>query len=232
MNRVLIALFLAMLSVTFGAVAAEQQSHRSIQEAVYGHLIEELTASGGEINVKVGKLDQRLRLAQCSTPLTASLPPSSRRVGGVTVKVSCEGNTPWTIYIQAEVEQFGQVMVASRNLRRGEIISRDDMEQRRVSLGLIRGGYISKLENILGWQVKRNISSGKIISPNSIMRQLLVKRGDVVVIIAKNGGFEVKMGGVAKSSGAKGDTVQVINQSSKKVVEGIVIGLGLVQVQM
>lgn len=53
-----------------------------------------------------------------------------------------------------------------------------------------------------------------------------------MVIIAKNAKFEVKMSGVAKSSGAKGDTVQVTNQSSKKVVEGVVIAPGVVQVPM
>jgi len=188
--------------------------------------------NGDELTVSVGKLDRRLRLKQCELPVNVTLPSTSRRVGGVTVKVTCEKGPSWTIYVQSEVERFGFVMVAKRGLRRGDIISQEDIEPRRVSLGMVRGGYITKIENILDWEVKRTISVGRIVAPNSIRRQLLVKRGDIVVIIAKNRMFEVKMSGVAKSSGAKGDTVQVINQSSKKIVEGVVIGVGVVQVPM
>jgi flagella basal body P-ring formation protein FlgA len=194
--------------------------------------MEEMAEEGREVSIKVGELDPRLQLQQCSSPLLISVPDSSRRIGGVTAKVSCEGEVSWSIYIQNEVEQYGAVMVATRNLQRGSIISQGDIEQRRVSLGTVRGGYITKMENILGWEVKKNILMGQIYSPNWISRQLLVKRGDVVVIIAKNQNFEVKMSGVAKSSGAKGERVQVINQSSKKVVEGVVIGPGVVQVPM
>lgn len=231
--------FLGSVSITILLVlfypfanAASYQSHTSIREAIHRYLLEELVDSEDEITVNVGKLDRRLRLKQCEAPVNVSLPSTSRRVGAVTVKVACEKGTSWTIYVQSEVERFGSVMVAKRGLHRGDIISREDIEPRRVSLGMVRGGYITKIENILDWEVKRTISIGKIVDPNSIRRQLLVKRGDIVVIIAKNRKFEVKMSGVAKSSGAKGDTVKVINQSSKKVVEGVVIGPGVVRVPM
>jgi len=223
---------LVLMIFVHGANAVPSHSHQSIVAAVESYFNELLAGGGDEVSVKVGKIDSRLRLKACEIPLNVSLPATSRRIGGVTVKVSCEGESPWAIYIQSEVEQFGSVMVARRNLQRGDTITQEDIEQRRVSLGRVRGGYITKRENILGWEVKRNIPIGKIVSPNSIRRQLLVTKGDIVVIIAKNAKFEVKMSGIAKSSGAKGDTVQVINQSSKKVVEGVVIGPGVVQVPM
>lgn len=214
------------------ANAASYQSHSSIRQAVESYLLEELTDNGNEVAVKMGKLDPRLRLKQCGGPIHVSLPGNSRRIGAVTVKVTCDVGASWAIYVQSEVEQFGQVMIAAKTLRRKDIISRGDIAQKRVSLGGIRGGYITKFEEILGWEVKRNIPVGAIIGANAVRRQLLVKRGELVVIIAKNAKFEVKMSGVAKSSGAKGDTVQVTNQSSKKVVEGVVIAPGVVQVPM
>ena len=212
--------------------AATYQSHKSIQEAIHLFLMAELSDNGDEITIKVGKLDPRLRLAQCGDSINISLPSSSRRVGGVTVKVACESGVSWAIYVQNEVERFGMVVVAKRGLSRGALISREDIGQRRVSLGTIRGGYVTNIEDVLNWEVKKNIPTGNIISPNFIRRPILVKRGDVVVIIVKSDQFEVKMSGIAKSSGAKGETVQVINKSSKKVVEGVVIGPGVVQVPM
>lgn len=219
--------------VIFQNVAADSfQTHESIVTAIDNVLINELTEEGREITVKVGKLDPRLRLKECTVPLTVTLPSSSSKIGNVVVKVSCKGKPSWSIYVQNQVEQFGSIMVAKRNLPRGEIIAQDDIELQRVSLGSVRGGYITKMENIVDWVVKKNISMGKTVHPNSIRRQLWVKKGDIVVIIAKNESFEVKMSGIAKSSGAKGDTVKIVNQSSKKVVEGVVIGPGVVQVPM
>lgn len=232
--RFLGGILITLLLVSFYsfANAASFQSHSSIQEAIHRYLMEVLVDGEEDITIVVGKLDRRLRLKQCEAPVHVSLPASSRRVGGVIVKVACEQGPSWAIYVQSEVERFGSVMIAKRGLHRGDIISREDIEPKRVSLGMVRGGYITKIENILDWEVKRTISIGAIVNPNSIRRQLLVKRGDIVVIIAKNMKFEVKMSGIAKSSGAKGDTVKVINQSSKKVVEGVVIGPGVVQVPM
>ncbi len=225
---------ITILLVMFGSLAhaASYQSHSSIREAIHRYLLVELADSEDEITVKVGRLDKRLRLKQCEAPVNISLPPSAQRVGGVTVKVSCEQGSSWTIYVQSEVVRFGYVMVAKRALHRGEIISQEDIEPRRASLGLIRGGYITKTENILDWEARKNIAIGKIVSPNAIRRPLLVKRGDVVVIIVKSKTLEVKMSGIAKSSGAKGETIRVINRSSKKVVEGVVIKAGVVQVPM
>ena len=222
-----------ILSAAFQSASAYSfQSHQSIAIAIDHFLDGELMGEGRETTVKVGKIDPRLRLKKCEAPLTVSLPVSSRRIGAVTVKVSCTGESSWSIYVQNEVEQFGEVMVAKRNLQRKEIISREDIEPKRVSLGAVRGGYITKMDNILGWEVKRNIAMGKTISPNTVRRPLWVKKGDIVVLVAKNKRFEVKMSGVAQSQGGKGETVRVVNQSSKKVVEGVVIAPGVVQVPM
>ena len=148
--------FLGSVSITILLVlfypfanAASYQSHTSIRDAIHRYLLEELVNNEDEISVNVGKLDRRLRLKQCEAPLSVSLPSSSNRVGAVTVKVACENGPSWTIYVQSEVERFGSVMMTKRGLHRGDIISREDIELRRVSLGMIRGGYITQIENIL-----------------------------------------------------------------------------------
>lgn len=127
------------------ANAASYQSHSSIRQAVESYLLEELTDNGNEVAVKMGKLDPRLRLKQCGGPIHVSLPGNSRRIGAVTVKVTCDVGASWAIYVQSEVEQFGQVMIAAKTLRRKDIISRGDIAQKRVSLGGIRGGVYYKV---------------------------------------------------------------------------------------
>lgn len=60
----------------------------------------------------------------------------------------------------------------------------------------------------------------------------LVRKGDLVTLLAEIAGVNVRMTGKALADGAAGTSIQVSNLSSQRVIEGTVIAEGVVKVRM
>ncbi|KTF29616.1 flagellar basal body P-ring formation chaperone FlgA, partial [Xanthomonas translucens] len=60
------------------------------------------------------------------------------------------------------------------------------------------------------------------LSASDLVAQRLVRRGDNVALVARNGGLEVRMAGRALSDGGENERVTVENLSSRRVLQGTV----------
>jgi len=225
-----VALLLALLAAA-PLMARETQSLEGIRAAVQGFL-EEQAAGYGQAEVSVGRLDPRLRLAACPSPLQASLPAGSRLPGRATVLVRCDGPKPWTLYVQGKVEVFEPVLVAARPLSRGRLIQADDLKRVERAVSSLTSGYFTDAERLVGMKVKRPIRSGMPVGRHMVEHRKLVRRGERVMIRAESGGVSVRMAGKALTDGAKGDLIEVENLSSKRTVEAVVASPGQVRVRM
>lgn len=181
-------------------------------------------------SIQVNPLDSRLRLAQCPLPLTSTLAPGSRFSGKTTVHLRCNSNSPWTVYVGAHIKLYGKVIQSSSPLTRGHVLRKSDLIAAEKDLSHIKYGYFVNIENLIGKQLKRRLPQGKIIKANYVKSQTLIKRGELVSIVAENTGYSVKMTGVAMGSGARGDRIQVKNSSSKRIVEGVIKEAGIVSI--
>lgn len=207
-------------------------SHNAIQTAAKEFLINSIdTGKYSRINIQTGSMDNRLQLQQCSTPLTNKLAPGAQLRGKTTVHVQCTGDNPWTVYLSAQIQLFTQVIQTVEPLDRGHILKKSDLIATEVDISRLNNGYFTDMKNLLGKQLKRRLPQNKLIKPNYVKSPTLVKRGELVSIIAKNTGYSVKMTGTAMMSGAKGDRVRVKNTSSKRIVEGTVLQAGIIGIQ-
>ncbi len=181
-------------------------------------------------HVQVNTLDPRLRLTQCPLPLTSTLAPGSRFSGKTTVHLRCNSNSPWTVYVSAQIKLYGKVIQTSSPLSRGHVLRKSDLIAVEEDLSHIRYGYFVNKENLIGKQLKRQLPQGRVIKANYVKSQTLVKRGELVSIVAENTSYSVKMTGVAMGSGARGDRIRVKNSSSKRIVEGVIKEAGIVSI--
>ena len=62
------------------------------------------------------------------------------------------------------------------------------------------------------------------------MKPALVQRNDVVTIFYEAPGINLTLRGQAQEAGALGDTINVMNTQSKRMLQGVVIGAGRVAV--
>ena len=219
-----------LLSVT--AYAEELQSRESIEHAAYMYVFEQVQASYDNAQIMMEPLDGRLRLQACSRPLIAFTNSNKVRIGKQTIGVKCSSPVSWTVYVPAKVKVFRPVVVASRPLAANQIITKSDIKIESLDIGRLHQGYINNPQQIIGQQLKYPLSMGKVINPNSLKLQKIVQRGELIMLVASVGNMEVRMSGKALSDGTLGQRVRVKNLSSKRVVEGVVEGPGIIKVTM
>ena len=85
---------------------------------------------------------------------------------------------------------------------------------------------------MLGQQLKYPVAMGTVISQQTVKPKKIVRRGEMITLIAVAGSMQVKMNGTALSDASLGQKIRVKNSSSKRVVEGVVDGPGLVRVSL
>lgn len=227
----LMTMVLSLLPSLPAGAEAGIESLANIENTASAYARHNASRPGYTAQAEVSQLDARLRLTACSRPLRAFSAPGARATGATTIGVRCEGEKPWTVYVQANVRLFGPVLVASRSLSKGsEVISSDvRIEQRDIS-GLT--GALGAPADAVGWIVRRPIDAGAVLTTASLEPARVVKRGDRVILVAGNAGLEVRMAGEALGDGAIGASVQVRNLLSKKVIQGTVAAAGLVRVPL
>lgn len=135
-----------------------------------------------------------------------------------------------TVYINANISLYAKVVHAALPLNRGHILTKDDLIMSEENLSQLHYGYFSKPEQLIGKQLKRRLTQNRIIKVNYVKAPTLVKRGEIVSIVAENRGYSVKMTGIAMSNGSKGERIQVKNSSSRRIIEGTVQEPGIISI--
>ncbi len=236
MSRTLpFAIFMAAVMLSLAArtsLAREYQDPQSIKQTIREFVLHQTAADSDNIEVSIGTIDPRLRLQRCDQSLEAYKAPGGHMLGNTSIGVSCNGISPWKLYVPVKISVYEKVLVAKRYLRRGSQISADDVALSRRDLSTLNRGYIIEPQQAVGLIPKQPILAEDVIRPSMIEAQKLVRRGENVIILAKNKGFEVRMKGKALGDGISGQIIQVQNLASQRVIQGEVISRGVVSVAM
>ncbi|GMQ89056.1 MAG: flagellar basal body P-ring formation chaperone FlgA [Gammaproteobacteria bacterium] len=232
---ILLAILAWQPAQSFAAGAASQwQSHAAIRDTAQSFL--EALAGTRHQNlrseVRLGKLDSRLHVKTCESPLEAFMSPGGRTMGNTTVGVRCPDVGGWSIYVAARVDIFGPVLVARQPLTRGATVQESDLETVEHNLSTLPYGYYTDSQSIVGQLAKRTITSATVLTPHMLQTPKLVKRGQRVTLIAETGPLKIRSSGKAMSDGKFGDLVQVKSDGSRRVVDGIVISAGVIKVTL
>jgi flagella basal body P-ring formation protein FlgA len=124
------------------------------------------------------------------------------------------------------------VVVAAKALLANQTIEQKDIKLVQMDISDLRRGYLQSKSLVVGQQLRYSISMGRVISPAVLKQQDIVRRGEQVILLATAGTMEVRMKGTAMSDASLGEAVRVKNNSSQRVVEGVVKRSGVVQVAM
>ena len=121
------------------------------------------------------------------------------------------------ILVTADIEVLAEVVITKRPLRRHRRITEDDIEIREKNLAGLPSNIILDYEEVLGKRAKRDIGANTVLRPDLIEFPPLVKRGDVVLIVAESSGLRITaLGMVKQREGHRGERVRIENIDSKK----------------
>jgi flagella basal body P-ring formation protein FlgA len=218
------------------AAADGQQSLESIRQAAQeiaeqsvGNELEASSATTASVNV--GQVDPRLHLPACSEALEGFLPTNTPARTNLTVGVRCNGNSPWTVYVPVQVSVLQPVVVLARPVPRGTVLSAEDVKMESRNVGT-SAAYFDDSASVIGKVLSRPGIAGQIINPTQLTSSIAVKRGQQVTLSAGSGAVAVKMSGTAMADAAVGDRLKVKNNTSARVIEGIVQPDGSVAVDL
>jgi len=203
--------------------ARAAHDHADILRAAEAAVTAELQpARGGRLQAVATGLDTRLRLAECSVPLTSRLPYGARRSTRMTTEVRCQGTEPWKLYVSVEVQIWQRVAIAAGPLQRGQLLGPGDLALAERTLAQQQRGYIRDPARVVGYRLKRSLSEGDVITPDAIVAPPLIEKGQQVMLEARGGGLLVQVAGTALESGMAGEIIRVENTESGRAVEGVV----------
>ncbi|NKN33182.1 flagellar basal body P-ring formation chaperone FlgA [Marichromatium bheemlicum] len=229
-----LALIVLLAAVSVApAYADEVESIERLRDTVATYLSAITQRSGtDEVEVEVGQLDARLRLARCARTPSASLAPGARTVGATTVNLRCTEPVPWSIFVPARVERYAQVLVVARPITRQQRLQAKDLRRERQALSSLSGGYFKELDAVIGMEARRALTPGQVLTSAHVAPRKLVERGQLVTIYSGSGGLMVRMSGEALEDGTAGQRIRVRNRSSRRIVEGYVEPSGHIHVPL
>lgn len=183
------------------------------------------------VEVSLGRLDPRIRLAPCDR-VKAYLPDGAQIWGRTRVGLRCEqGPVRWNVYWPVQVKVWGQALVATVPLRPGSIVAAADVAQAEVDLAASGSPALVRVADIVGRAVVRSISPGQSLRQDDVKARRWFAAGDPVRLNVKGPGFMVAAEGVALSPGDEGRCARVRTEQGR-VLCGQPVGERLVEVTL
>jgi flagella basal body P-ring formation protein FlgA len=115
---------------------------------------------------------------------------------------------------------------------RGTVIGKSDLTTVRVPAKSVRFGMVDRIEDVAGMVAKRNIRPNEFVEKTSLMPPVLVRRNEIVTVTYRNGPIVLSTKARALANATRGETVQLENPISKKLIEAVVTGPQQTVVQM
>ena len=152
--------------------------------------------------------------------------------GSVPVQILVNGQKYRTIFPRLEVRVFQTVLVSKMRIGRGTLASEREVGLARQALSPMTQSPLTGIDQVIGSEATRDIPPGAVLTAMMFRLPPLVKAGDQVSVILVSGGLTLITKGQARSGGAKGQLIKVVNLESKQEFVARVIGPNRVEIRM
>ena len=149
---------------------------------------------------------------------------------GLIVVVKINGVAKNKVKLSGWVDIFQPVVCASRDLKRGERISKDDLYFVKRNISHISSKVLSDMNKIIGFMAKHNVKKDTSLKEWMFEKFPIVDKGDIVTIIAESGDIRVTTPGRVLMKGYADELVKVQNLMSKKEIYAKVVNGSMVAV--
>ena len=117
---------------------------------------------------------------------------------------------PTELMVTAEVTAGRRIVVATRAIPRGVLVTRADVQL--TSLGSRHRGVnpatmLASFDEVIGRQTTRPVRAGQPLTARLVKRPVLVKRGDAVSVVVRRGGVTVTTTARATQEGSLDDLI-------------------------
>ncbi len=173
------------------------------------------------MEVSVGTLDSRLRLAPCAR-VEPYLPAGSRLWGRTRLGLRCvEGATAWNVFLPVTIKAFGPAWVLTGNVTAGAVLTAADATQAEVDWAAEPAPWSPTPSMWVGQVASRQLMAGQALRQSMVRAPQCVQGGCPGAGGGAGPGYAVTSAGQALAAGAVGQTVR-IRMDNGRIISGIV----------
>ncbi len=175
------------------------------------------------VEVEVGRLDPRLRLAPCDQ-VQPYIPEGARMWGRSRIGLRClQGATKWNVYLPITVKVFGRALTATSALAAGSVLSAADLAVAEIDLAEDGSAPVVRSELVIGRTLARALQPGQGLRQSHLKARQWFAAGETVTVLAQGEGFSVAGEAQALNPGIEGQPVRVRTESGR-ILTGQPIG--------
>ena len=167
------------------------------------------------VDVKVGKLDPRLKLAPCQH-IDTYLPPGLPVWGATRMGLRCtQGPKLWNVSIPIQVSVYTQATVVKAALPVGTVLDASQLGQAEVDIAAAPGAAVSDPMLAVGRTLGRAVAAGATLRQTDLKARQYFAAGETVRVNAIGPGWQVVTEAQAIGPGIEGQSVHVRTEGGR-----------------
>ncbi len=186
-----------------------------------------------QMHIRPIRFRQKVTVPEGTLQLAVAAPKHTDWLGSMlfAVRILVDGRIVKKVSVPVAIEVHGPVVVAAKPIGRNQPIAPDDIRVVEMNLARAPADAVGDPLQVIGHKAKRAIAVNAVMRGGQVESPPVVRRGDVVKILAESSALMVVAQGMAKQDGAAGERIQVMNMSSRKLISAQVMDAHTVRVQ-
>ena len=206
--------------VVYAAEKSKTPQEEIVTAALRAHVAERLKIEPAAVTIRIMSAVEKVEVGPA---IAISHLGSGSPVGRVTFLIG-------SARVQAEVEAVKEVVVASRFLRRNQLMEQADVVRTAIRLIWPEGRYLENVDLVVGKRVTRSVPAHFPVTEDALGNPYTIRQGAQITIQYLQGPLKVVALGVAREDGPAGARIRVTNLDSKKELWARVVDSQTVQV--
>lgn len=169
------------------------------------------------VEVQIGQLDPRLRLAPC-TQIQPYLPAGHRMWGRSRIGLRCtDGSARWNVTLPVTVQVYAKALVAAQPLPAGAELTQEHVRLAEIDLAADTGSIFTQFSALDGRALQRPLAAGEAVRSTDLRQRRWFAAGERVQVLAAGAGYTIASEGQALEAGFEGKDVRVRFENGRTV---------------
>ena len=213
----------------------QTSSHTLSADSLVAELEKELGARlslNGDLKLALAQSWKPLKLPASDFALAITESPSAGITGTfiIRVRITSDGAAIADLPLSLRAQLFQDVWIAANRVDRGQSLDRSLLTTSKVDVLRERQPPLLAEVDPTGFDAVQPIAAGRSITRRDVIERPIIRRGQVVEVIAHHGQLAISMKALALESGANGSLIKLRNIESRKEFSGRILNENKVQV--
>ena len=233
-NSIIIFSLLIFPTISNGASSREKQTItvEEIKKSATDFLLRTLPWEKEQLEIDIYYQGGKITIPSGEKLLVYKGRGGSKNVGRIpiTLEIQVDGIFQKRIGINSRVMVSQKVVKTTRQIKRGEIFTTDNIHLETIKTERNLENTIKNIQDALGYEAVNYLPNGRSLLQRSMKKPALGSKGEKIMILAEKNGMKITTPGILREDGYENAMVQVLNIESKKIIYGRLVDANTVKV--